>query len=542
MVLFSASCSEKKTEKSADVQFKQPTSLPELLALPPESLDKVDVARINLLCAEGLRGAENLDVELCIIELDRLAKYVERETKRNLHQFLERKEEFKSSLGYYRMCMLGTVLAEDLKVHYDEYLENLQAARGATSSMSIQDWKTFFWDSRNVFLHGLLTKDRTGTCSSMPFLYVAIAQRLGYPAAIAARKHHLYVTYSDAGDHLNVEATENRGFATPTDEEYRSSDLVMDNMTKEEIDGMGWMKPMDNKQVLNVCLSIRACCLRSAGKYAEEKTTWGYVSRYGNGSELARRVISKNQMLSDALNLEDNLNRLWAEVENLEFPSGGPRAEYFRNRKWMVQYGMMQGDDLAVIQKSVEALKLELRVYRSEISDDLRKVAEAFPVVTFRQINQSKFLAMIRDNVEVRTMRIRQELVPSQYWNGIPDELKQRLNRLTNERDVVEEMQVFAVEEINQGNYPFQPRAPNPMFSQPPPTYGQPQVPSIERGNMMPDETRPYDPLRSRDQGHKRAIEQRRRLLMESTLPMPPLRIEIISATAQTSEPIQTSR
>ncbi|MCO5053173.1 MAG: hypothetical protein M9920_12820 [Verrucomicrobiae bacterium] len=35
--------------------FKQPRTLAELLALPPDQLEKVDIALINLLCAEGLR-------------------------------------------------------------------------------------------------------------------------------------------------------------------------------------------------------------------------------------------------------------------------------------------------------------------------------------------------------------------------------------------------------------------------------------------------------------------------------------------------------
>jgi len=41
-------------------EFKQPRSLAELLALPPDQLEKVDIARMNLLCAEGLRGSEDL--------------------------------------------------------------------------------------------------------------------------------------------------------------------------------------------------------------------------------------------------------------------------------------------------------------------------------------------------------------------------------------------------------------------------------------------------------------------------------------------------
>src|SRR4029077_1023599 len=56
-----------KTEAAAPAApFKQPRSLPELLAVKSEDLDKVDIALMNLLCAEGLRGSENLDPQECL--------------------------------------------------------------------------------------------------------------------------------------------------------------------------------------------------------------------------------------------------------------------------------------------------------------------------------------------------------------------------------------------------------------------------------------------------------------------------------------------
>ena len=59
--------------------------------------------------AEGLRGSENLDVEFLVRTLNGWAYHVESETKRNLHRFTEHPEEFKNSLAYFRMGMIGTV-------------------------------------------------------------------------------------------------------------------------------------------------------------------------------------------------------------------------------------------------------------------------------------------------------------------------------------------------------------------------------------------------------------------------------------------------
>jgi hypothetical protein len=50
----------------------------------------------------------------------------------------------------------------------------------------------FFTNSKDIFLFGLLDGDHYGTCASMPFLYVAIARRLGYPVNLAATQEHFY--------------------------------------------------------------------------------------------------------------------------------------------------------------------------------------------------------------------------------------------------------------------------------------------------------------------------------------------------------------
>jgi len=48
--------------KAENPAFKTPHTLAELLALSPADLVHCDIARMNLLCAESLPGAENLNV------------------------------------------------------------------------------------------------------------------------------------------------------------------------------------------------------------------------------------------------------------------------------------------------------------------------------------------------------------------------------------------------------------------------------------------------------------------------------------------------
>mgnify|MGYP001803261196 CR=1 FL=1 len=52
----------------------EPQTLDELLSIPAEDLDQVDIARMNLLCATGLPGADHLNakgIDHALATLDR---------------------------------------------------------------------------------------------------------------------------------------------------------------------------------------------------------------------------------------------------------------------------------------------------------------------------------------------------------------------------------------------------------------------------------------------------------------------------------------
>src|SRR5207249_1131644 len=61
---------QKQTASSIEAHPATPKSLAELLGLPQIDLASVDIARMNLLCAQGLPGAENLDVETSLATLE----------------------------------------------------------------------------------------------------------------------------------------------------------------------------------------------------------------------------------------------------------------------------------------------------------------------------------------------------------------------------------------------------------------------------------------------------------------------------------------
>lgn len=59
----------------------------QLTDLPEAELARCDVAAVNLACAEGLPGAERLDVPACLHTLGKWTKRVHRETARYSSRF-----------------------------------------------------------------------------------------------------------------------------------------------------------------------------------------------------------------------------------------------------------------------------------------------------------------------------------------------------------------------------------------------------------------------------------------------------------------------
>jgi hypothetical protein len=159
---------------------KLPQNLDQLLSLKAEELEGVDIARMNLLCAESLPRAENLNVDECLTTLDKWAQHIKTETDRNYHRFREDTAYYSNSEAFYKMLMMAVVLYEDYGVRYNPKL--------ITSPDTTVADDHFFTDSRDILLHGLTGPQHLGTCSSMPVLYIALGRRLGYPLKFSAAR------------------------------------------------------------------------------------------------------------------------------------------------------------------------------------------------------------------------------------------------------------------------------------------------------------------------------------------------------------------
>src|ERR1035437_4588273 len=292
-----------------------PNALAGILAMNQSELSRIDVATMNLLCAQGLSPAGELDVEQCLRTLDSWADRVRTETERHWYRFRQNPPEFEHSEGFFRMLMLAVVLQEDFSVRYNP--ERISTP----GSLGVDDH--FFGDPRDVFLHGLVGREGVqgpkskaqsprskvqslgspspyplpeeratallparnsqlstlnrplGTCSSMPVLYLAIGRRLGYPLKRVTTKAHLFVRWEGGGERFNIEAT-GHGLNRFEDDYYRHWPL---EVTPAEEAAEGYLKSLAPPEELAVFLSTRGMCLREAGRLPEAAEAFAAAAR-----------------------------------------------------------------------------------------------------------------------------------------------------------------------------------------------------------------------------------------------------------------------
>jgi hypothetical protein len=215
-----------------------------------------DVAVANLVCAQGLPGSENLNIEAVVDWIADAARRVEFATQLNYPKFLDRPGEFANSQAIFCMATLMTVLQTELGVRYNP-------AR--------IDEPYEFRDSRDRFIHGITHGDG-GTCMTLPVLVAAVGRRLGYPIKLAKGTIHVFCRW-DGGerstfqmnDVFNIEATAN-GLVCDSDEHYLNwpyppTDPVWDEKT--------YLKSLMPREELAMFFACRGFVLVEHGNYVQ---------------------------------------------------------------------------------------------------------------------------------------------------------------------------------------------------------------------------------------------------------------------------------
>jgi regulator of sirC expression with transglutaminase-like and TPR domain len=431
------------------------------------------------------------------------------------------------------MEMLATVLQQDFGTQYNP-ARAVPQLRGEHEPSDV-----FFADSKDVFLHGLLGGSHQGTCSSLPVLYVAVAQRLGYPVSLASARGHFYVRYDDGPDHLNVDAT-TLGFKTETDEFYRHWPQAISD---EEAKTYGLLRPMTKSEVLGSFLTIRAATLTSMRRFDEAAATWRDAARFLPGSPALKRIVDHAFARAKNERDADRWDQLWDEVANLEVRPDADYA-YFRDRQIRLHMFMNQTTSLPAMERAAADLKSELESHRRSAMLDSDAPAILAPQRLGGERDDPAMggLALIRPRV-----RIPAERVPPEYWQSIPQELQERLRGRTREEEIISEMWAFKVEELNRANQEARARL-TARRPEPLPQNVQPEWLPEEYRHDMPAELRSRlrnvsgqaqiewtakqfqqeQKIRRQTEEMKRQIERQNN--SSSRLTGPPVQIEIIPA------------
>ncbi len=249
------SAASSPNEKTAPMPDKW--TLSALLKLKPHQIEELDVALLNLLCAEGLPGSETLDLKKSLTALDEMAQRVKVETDRHLYRFTQNSAEFNHSEADFRTVMMATVLQQDFGIRYNP-------ARIASPD-NPEPTAVFYANSKDFFIHGCTDSSRMGTCASLPVFYTAIARRLKYPLHVVATKGHLFARWQDDKERLNLEAT-SIGFTSYPDSKYH---IWPYGVTAAEIASSKYLQNMSATEELGTFLSIRAFALFAAKRHHE---------------------------------------------------------------------------------------------------------------------------------------------------------------------------------------------------------------------------------------------------------------------------------
>ena len=236
---------------------KDEVTLSSLVKMTDEQLGKYDIARLNLICAQGLPGAENLKIAAQLKKLDEWTAWVKREVEKNMYRYHRAPENFPSE-AYFRVAMMVTVTKQDFKCVYNP-------ERGI-DPQNPEPAETFFANSQDLFIHGFLGKeDPTGTCASFPVLFTAIGRRLDLPIKLVTSPQHLFCRYDNGKERFNIETTYG-GMSSKDDDYYRNWPRKIDKASE---DANGHLKSLTPKGELAAFLSSRRACLSANKKQTE---------------------------------------------------------------------------------------------------------------------------------------------------------------------------------------------------------------------------------------------------------------------------------
>ncbi len=229
-------------------------TLYELLEMSPDELEKVDIEVMNLVCAQGLEGSEDLNIDECMKILDEWTEFLKQDIQKRLPAFPQYASNYDNSINKFKVVNMVLALENIIGVDY-----NLELLKHDT-----------FTDSKNDCIHGCLTGKKKGACISIPTVCVSLGRRLGYPLKLVLGKGHGFFRWDDGQEVFNLEAC-CPGCDSPPDDHYLS---FPEKVTEKEIKYNRLLKSLTPSGELALFLETRGTCLYHTGRTAEAQVMY----------------------------------------------------------------------------------------------------------------------------------------------------------------------------------------------------------------------------------------------------------------------------
>jgi hypothetical protein len=184
-------------------------AITKLCNLPAEDVPLYDIAEMNLVCAYGLTGKHDIEIESMLKRLDIWARRCQTYISQKNSTFQANPDKF-GSFGKFVIHSMVQVLTKQLGVHYNALLDGEPGKHAEPIT-----------DPADTFIHGVLGPKRMGTCASLPVVLIALGRRLGYPLKLVLAPEHSFCRWDAPNERFNIEFDE-AGLAFHPDEYYKA--------------------------------------------------------------------------------------------------------------------------------------------------------------------------------------------------------------------------------------------------------------------------------------------------------------------------------
>lgn len=259
-----------------------PSNMEELVSLAASELERVDVGRMNLICAREAEGTATLEVECWVAELDRWAEDARRAEERYRKTYERDPARYDNSYAKYRAVNLVLTIKED-------FCCRCQKEHVRSGAMTDYASPRFFRNADDVFVSGLL-KHRRGTCSSIPVLMVSQGRRLCYPLYLKLTGGHMFCSWDDGKERFNLE-TNDDAVDTPPDEHYLKEPCHGMSARSERgrtVDRL--MAKLTNAETLSVFLETAGYCAEANGNLPRALFFYRAALKYRPESTMLKRL------------------------------------------------------------------------------------------------------------------------------------------------------------------------------------------------------------------------------------------------------------